>query len=268
MRIDRRSLMAGLGAAGATWPQESAIAAEPKPWLEYEARLRARILDAGGGAFVPTFEQGLVQQTNRKRRQAMRFPLAEDPELKLAARAHAADMAARNYFGHAAPGAFTSFDRMGLIVRSGLGFFGENLASRRIMNMPLWSAAELIENWSASPIHRSNLLREGFTHAGAGVVQTRGRWYVAVAYAGLSSKLKAPAPLTLDPAAIGPALASAWPPVFGFSVSDPHGELGTRTWSLKPRPPAGLTPGAWRLRPIRSDDVRSSEVLWGPIVVI
>ncbi|MEU0195091.1 CAP domain-containing protein [Streptomyces afghaniensis] len=99
--------------------------------------------------------------TNRERARAGLPPLAADPLLTAAAQAHSADMVARDFYSHTAPGGSRPWDRAaaaGSTRRS----IGENIACGQR------SPAEVVEGWMNSPGHRANILKPGFTHLGVG----------------------------------------------------------------------------------------------------
>ncbi|MER7407583.1 CAP domain-containing protein [Streptomyces sp. NPDC000070] len=99
--------------------------------------------------------------TNRERARAGLPPLAADPLLTVAAQAHSADMVARAFYSHTAPGGSRPWDRAaaaGSTRRS----IGENIACGQR------SPAEVVEGWMNSPGHRANILKPGFTHLGVG----------------------------------------------------------------------------------------------------
>ena len=99
--ITRRSLFAGALFTAAAAPL-AANAASTASWLRYDARLRTRLADAGGGTFLPAFERGLLRQTNGFRRTQRLAPFAWDDSLAACARAHAAEMVQRGYYAHEA----------------------------------------------------------------------------------------------------------------------------------------------------------------------
>lgn len=88
-------------------------------------------------------------------------PLALRPELAEAARAHAAEMAARGRPSHDSADGTPFHER---IEDFGYphGTLGENIA----WGYPGWG--EAVEAWMGSPGHRENLLREGFDEVGLG----------------------------------------------------------------------------------------------------
>jgi uncharacterized protein YkwD len=105
-------------------------------------------------------EAGLLVAMNQVRAAHGLAPLHADSTLQRAARAHSVDMLRHNYFSH---GAFAS--RMHAFHAAG-PFLGENLA---------WgegsagSPANIVRLWLASPEHRANLLRPGFSRVGLAV---------------------------------------------------------------------------------------------------
>jgi uncharacterized protein YkwD len=109
------------------------------------------------GATLTRSEASLLVAMNQVRAAHGLAPLHADSTLERAARAHSIDMLRHNYFAH---GAFSS--RMHAFRAAG-PFLGENLA---------WgegsagSAAHIVQLWLASPEHRANLLRPGFTRVG------------------------------------------------------------------------------------------------------
>ncbi|MGW1724080.1 CAP domain-containing protein [Streptomyces sp. NPDC002306] len=106
-------------------------------------------------------EAEVITLTNTERARAGLRPLAADPHLHSAARAHCADMAARAFYSHTSPEGGQPWDRAaaaGSTRRS----IGENIACGQR------SPAEVVEGWMNSPGHRANILKPQFTHIGAG----------------------------------------------------------------------------------------------------
>ncbi|MFH9009526.1 CAP domain-containing protein [Streptomyces afghaniensis] len=124
----------------------------------YWTALWARPLTPDGLAGVAA---AVTDLTNRERARAGLPPLAADPLLTVAAQAHSADMVARDFYSHTAPGGSQPWDRAaaaGSTRRS----IGENIACGQR------SPAEVVEGWMNSPGHRANILKPGFTHLGVG----------------------------------------------------------------------------------------------------
>ena len=88
-------------------------------------------------------------------------PLALRPELAEAARAHAAEMAARGRPSHDSADGTPFHERLEDFGYPH-GALGENIA----WGYPGWG--EAVEAWMGSPGHRENLLREGFDEVGLG----------------------------------------------------------------------------------------------------
>lgn len=88
-------------------------------------------------------------------------PLRHDAALQTAARAHAKDMAERDYFDHDSPEGIDPFDRMREAGYRGCAM-GENIAGGQS------TPREVVDGWLESPGHCSNILRPSFTRLGAG----------------------------------------------------------------------------------------------------
>jgi uncharacterized protein YkwD len=104
-------------------------------------------------------ETSLLRAVNGARAAHHLRPLRIDSTLTRAARSHSQDMLAHGYFAH---GAFRS--RMIAFHARG-PFVGENLAWGV---GSLASPAAIVREWLASPEHRANLLRPGFSRIGIG----------------------------------------------------------------------------------------------------
>ena len=104
-------------------------------------------------------ETRLLRDLNRVRAAHGLAPLRYDPRLQRAARAHSHDMLITQIFQHGAFGArMVQFDVRGTLT-------GENLAWG---NGTFGTASAIVRAWLASPEHRANLLRPGFTRIGIG----------------------------------------------------------------------------------------------------
>lgn len=128
------------------------------------------------GAFPgeAAFEARIVSLTNTARELAGLRALKVDPRLGAAARQHSAEMRQLGYFSHASPVAShrSVGDRAFLAdyVWSGIG---ENIYSAEGADTrdADGCAALAVKGWLVSPSHRENLLGEGFTAIGVGVVK-------------------------------------------------------------------------------------------------
>ncbi|WP_406723211.1 CAP domain-containing protein [Streptomyces althioticus] len=103
----------------------------------------------------------VVELTNRERARAGLPALSRDPLLTTAARAHSADMVARDFYAHTAPDGSKPWDRAAA-AGSWCRTVGENIACGQR------SAAEVVRGWMNSPGHRANILKPEFTHIGVG----------------------------------------------------------------------------------------------------
>ncbi|RYD54425.1 MAG: hypothetical protein EOP56_19235 [Sphingobacteriales bacterium] len=110
----------------------------------------------------PDLEARMLILVNEERVKHGLKPVLPDPEMRVVARKHSADMFARGYFSHNTPEGKNPFDRM----RAGKVRFltaGENLALARNLMM----AHQGLMN---SPGHRANILRPAFGRLGIGVL--------------------------------------------------------------------------------------------------
>jgi len=244
-----------------------ARAAPAADWLAYERRLRARLADASGGRFDEGFEDELQLQTNALRQARSLAPLIQDPGLVLAARAHAADMARTGLIDHATPEGYMAAARVGLLARDLVGAAGENIAMRRNASGSV-RPEQIMGQWRGSPGHRANLLADGFTHVGYGVLRQGPKVLAVGAYAEVASRLRAPAPLRVASTdAIALALSKATPAIGQFSVSEPGSEILISS-AGDGRAPGGLPAGAWQLRPHLSSGAHRYQVAWGPVFIL
>lgn len=258
-------ILAGAALVQACAPPPPAEAAPADRWLGYEGRLR-RLLAMPAFGDMEKASASLTVLTNRYRARQGQAPLADHPTLALVARAHAADMAARDYFAHDTPEGFTPNDRVGLLARRLCGSTGENLAYRRGGARP-HAAASLLEGWIGSPGHRANLVRPEYDSVGHAVVRVDDTTYAAAVFAREAALLPHNLPLRLpDSAALSPVLIQARPALSQFEVSQPQAEEADGPWPSA-RPPR-LPRGAWRLRPLLPQGDRRFSILWGPIFVI
>jgi uncharacterized protein YkwD len=107
-------------------------------------------------------ELALLATVNSTRASFGLQPLRIDATLERAARSHSADMLQHDYFAH---GAFHS--RMLAFHVQG-PTAGENLAWG---SGAFGRAAVIVKEWLASPEHRANLLRPGYSRIGLGILR-------------------------------------------------------------------------------------------------
>jgi uncharacterized protein YkwD len=106
--------------------------------------------------------QSLLAAVNAARASHGLRPLHVAPTLERAARAHSRDMLQHNYFAHSDFGARMAAFRvpgptMGENLAWGTGRYGQ--------------AASVVQKWLASPEHRRNLLRPGYSRIGIGIAR-------------------------------------------------------------------------------------------------
>lgn len=146
------------------------------------AQLPARYDSLAGDA---NFEAALLQATNRARAAQGVGVLEPQPELALAARQHAAEMARLGYLSHESPNPQTALlPQRVAAAGSPVQTVGENLVS--VSNVNALNAAlatEIVAGWLDSPRHRENLLRADYTHVGFGASVASGEAYVAQVFA-------------------------------------------------------------------------------------
>jgi uncharacterized protein YkwD len=251
----RRALLAGLAAlaAGAAGPRAAEV------WIAYEARLRARLADAGGGRFDAPAAQTLLALTNDARAGNGAGPLVWSPDLAETARAHAADLAARAYVEHLSPEGFDPSDRLALVSRRMLGSTSENIAYHRGPTPA--TAAQLMDLWRKSPGHWKNLNDPRHTHAGFAVARKADRAYAVGLYAHPLGALAADLPFRLQRQAdLEHAVAGVAQRVRFEPVSPGDGALRLTD--------AGRAPaGAYQLYVERPLDPRRYELVPGPVFV-
>lgn len=261
----RRLMLAGLASLPALPAMSQPASIDEDGWLVYEARLRARLADAGGGTFEPVTERELLQLTNAVRAEAGVTACEWSEELSRTARAHAADLLQRGYVEHLSPEGFDPTHRVGLMARRMIGSASENIAYRRAADAT--SAADLMGIWRKSAPHWMNLLRPTHAQIGFGTVVRGERTYTVGLYARPDGELGAPLPFRVKVETdLSQAMVEASPRIESFALADPMDEqarLAMTESSVGRR----LAPGVYQLRPRRRLDERRFEVLWGPIFV-
>jgi uncharacterized protein YkwD len=112
----------------------------------------------------PADALALWRDVNAVRAAAGLAPLALEPQLCDVARAHARDMATRNYFDHESPEGVGPFDRL---ARAGwhYGYAGENIALDA-------DEGRVESDLYASPGHRANMLGPHYRRVGIAAVRT------------------------------------------------------------------------------------------------
>lgn len=238
-------------------------ASDPNPWIAYEARLRARMADAGGGRFDDAAARAVLTLTNAARQAAGAGPLAWHPELAEAARAHAGDLVQRGYIEHLSPETFDPSHRFWLLGRRTVGSPSENIAWHKGGDPA--TPQRMMKIWQGSPGHWKNLLRPSHTHAAFGFVRRGDQAWVVGLYANPLARLVEPLPFRLegfDQAAQVIKGFEALPPGCLPRVTAPQGADAGRS----PRPGEG--PRLMQLSLRRRMDETSFELIGGPIFLL
>ncbi len=161
MRLVLMIVISGLSALPA--PQESA------PRVQVPDRGVRRPVSLRDG--IALVERRIFERVNleRQRQGLPAFIKAED--LTSLARAHSADMLARNYFAHKTPEGLAPWDRIrsaGLSKYTGSGENIVNRSSRPALELSVSLADKLVDDWMHSSGHRANILATEFEYVGVG----------------------------------------------------------------------------------------------------
>src|SRR3989338_2032885 len=123
-------------------------------------------------------EQEVFAKINVQRAQNGGSALAQDNTLATLARAHSADMLAKNYFSHTAPGGCDPGCRLRAAGYS-YSAYGENIYWMSGYSVTPAAAADMVVNaWMKSTGHRANILNATFTNQGIGVAKAGTKIYV------------------------------------------------------------------------------------------
>ena len=125
-------------------------------------------------------EQRLFDVTNEHRARAGLRPLDREAGLSNAARGHSEDMLRRRFFAHVNPDGQTPADRVAGIPGLAAGGVGENIWMWSGSSRPSADAlvTQAVAEWMASPPHRENILRPGYTRLGVGASVDASEVYV------------------------------------------------------------------------------------------
>lgn len=229
-------------------------ASDVETWSAYEARLRRRLADAGGGEFDAAGARALLVLTNAARERSGAARLTWHDELAQAAAAHAADLADRGYLEHVAPEGFDPSHRFWLTGRTTIGSPSENIAYHRGSGPPA-TPPHLFELWRHSAGHWRNLLRPGHSHAGYGLVRRADRAWLVGLYARPVAALTEPLPFR----AHGPQIARALASLNGELRARISVPQGSRIGAVDGAPPV------MQITALRPVETGRFDVIGGPI---
>ncbi|MEW5685951.1 MAG: CAP domain-containing protein [Pseudomonadota bacterium] len=260
MSFSRRAALAGglstlaLPAMAEALRDAAPTASDAAAWSAYEALLRARLADAGGGRFDEAGARQAFDLTNAARRAAGAAPVQWRPDLETAARAHAGDLARRGYVEHLTPEGFDPSHRFWLLSRTTIGSPSENISYHRGEGPPA-TPDHLIDRLRRSPGHWANLLRDTHTHAAYALVRGRTRAWLVGLYARPLATLPDPLPFQAQGPDVARALRSL-PAELRLRLAVPQ---GSRQGKVEGAPPV------MQLTAIRRSDPGRIEVVGGPI---
>jgi uncharacterized protein YkwD len=260
MSLTRRAtLVAGFAAAATPGFAEALRDAAPpasdaRAWRAYEARLRERAADAGGGRFDEPAARTAFELANAARRAAGAPPIVWHDDLAVTARAHAGDLARRGYVEHLSPEGFDPSHRFWLMSRTTIGSPSENIGYHSGPGAPV-GAAHFMGQWKKSPGHWANLLRRTHTHGAYAMV--RGPRHALLV--GLYCRPLAALPEPLPFIARGPDIARALHSLdaeLRLRLAVPQ---GSRLGKVEGAPPV------MQLTAVRPDASGRYDVIGGPI---
>lgn len=172
-------------------------------------------------AFAPDIEAGVAELTNAAREADGQDALERRTSLDKAARAHALDMAARNYAGHSDLEGRGHVYRMRALDR-------QVLASATGANVVVLdagaSAEDVYDMIRSDAANRENLARGGFNATGLGIAEADGRLYVVQMLTTVDGELDTPLPLRIAEAtSFSPRVTEDYFRKAGWTLSDEAG---------------------------------------------
>ncbi|MEM1105132.1 MAG: CAP domain-containing protein [Pseudomonadota bacterium] len=178
-------------AAGDACMLEDGFASAPGAFADEVAACAA----AGQSSETVSYAAEVAALSERHRAKFNLPALGARTSLTVAAEAHALDLAARGYAGHASPEGLTHLDRLRRLDRSALfSATGGNI----VILAPGTSAVDAFAALISDPVNAENLRRDAFTDSGVGVAKASdGRVIVVQVFARMDGELEAPLPLRI-----------------------------------------------------------------------
>lgn len=127
-------------------------------------------------------ESEVMRLTNQERTQQGLIALHTSTLLQTIAYRHSADMVSRNFFAHDNPDGCSSSCRA---TEGGYTWrlIGENIYMSSGYDIDINTLARMVvDGWLSSPGHRENMLKDGYTETGVGVVIVDDSMYVTALY--------------------------------------------------------------------------------------
>ncbi len=141
------------------------------------------IQTASQSDFITAVERDVLRFTNEERAKHGLSSLSHDAALARVARAHSADMLAKNYFSHTNTQGCSSSCR---VTNAGYEWkaVAENIHWMSGYNLSATETAKkIVTDWMNSPPHRATILNGTYTKAGTGIAQSGSKIYTTSNYA-------------------------------------------------------------------------------------
>lgn len=185
-------------------------------YVQFATRLGSKA--PSGTSYRADLEGQLLNGINRYRVSKGKKPLAASNTFRMAARAHAADMALHNFVGHRSSHGEEFSSRMSALLGGGMMMTMPHLAENAARDSKAEGeggerAQRLVQQWIDSPPHRKAMINGSFKHVSTGVVERGGKAYaVQIFWSDLPSNMKvAGSAPTEDGTATEPADAAQKP---------------------------------------------------------
>lgn len=196
----KSSLLLALAAAGGALISGTALASETNCSLDngYAAELAAYVAEAStciaeAQNFDAALADGLVAEINVERAANGLKPLQRRASLDMAAKVHALDMSARIYADHADLEGRDHLHRIRAFDRTMLvGSSGSNVTVSRAAD----TAEAVHQKIKSDAVNTANMMHDGFTDIGIGVVEEAGQFYVVQVFAAAEGQLQDAIPVS------------------------------------------------------------------------
>lgn len=196
----KSSLLLALAAAGGAAISGTAMASEANCSLEngYAADLASYVAEAStciaeATNFDAAIADGLVAEINAERVANGLQPLQRRASLDMAAKAHALDMSARIYADHADLEGRDHLHRIRAFDRTMLvGSSGSNVT----VSLAAADASAIHNKMKRDAVNTANMMHDGLTDIGVGVVEEAGQYYVVEVFAAAEGQFQEAIPVS------------------------------------------------------------------------